>query len=112
MLGWAKEGELGKDTIKFLFPLRLGLLLLSSLASLVALTRLLAVRGESVFQAFRGRKRHKEIRAGEGGQGSYPFFKLKSQGLFKDFQKHISHFPRTPFSAKKSLESFYSSFTT
>ena len=33
------------------------------------------------------------------------FFKLKPQGLFKDFQKHISHFPRTPFSAKKNLES-------
>ena len=61
MLGWAKEGELAKDTIKFLFPLRLGLLLPSSLASLVALTRLLAVRGASVFPAFRGRKRHKEI---------------------------------------------------
>ena len=61
MLGWAKEGELAKDTIQCLFPLRLGLLLPLSLASLVALTRFLAVRGASVFQAFRGRKRHKEM---------------------------------------------------
>ena len=38
-------------------------------------------------------------------QGSYPFFGQKLQGLFKDFQGHISHFSRTPFSAKKSLES-------
>ena len=38
-------------------------------------------------------------------EGFVPFFKLKTQRLFKDFQKHISHFPRTPFSAKKSLES-------
>ena len=34
-----------------------------------------------------------------------PFFEQKIQGLFKDFQGHISHFSRTPFSAKKSLES-------
>ena len=27
------------------------------------------------------------------------------QGLFKNFQGHISHFSRTPFGAKKSLES-------
>lgn len=55
MLGWAKEGELAKDTRNFLFPLRLGHLLPSSLASLVALTRLLAVRGASVFQQERQR---------------------------------------------------------
>ena len=36
-----------------------------------------------------------------------PFFEQKIQGLFKDFQGHISHFSRTPFSAKKSLESFF-----
>ena len=34
-----------------------------------------------------------------------PFFEQKIQGLFKDFQKHVSHFSRSPFSAKKSLES-------
>ena len=33
------------------------------------------------------------------------FLSLKIQGLFKDFQGHISNFSRTPFSAKKSLES-------
>ena len=32
-------------------------------------------------------------------------FEQKIQGLFKDFQGHISNFSRTPFSAKKSLES-------
>ena len=37
--------------------------------------------------------------------GFVPFFEQKIQGLFKDFQGHISHFSRTPFSAKKSLES-------
>ena len=31
-------------------------------------------------------------------------FEQKIQGLFRDFQRHISHFSRTPFSAKKSLE--------
>ena len=30
------------------------------------------------------------------------FFGQKIQGLFKDFQGRISHFPRTPFTAKKS----------
>ena len=34
-----------------------------------------------------------------------PFFEQKLQGLFKDFQGHISHFSRTPFSAKKRFES-------
>ena len=33
------------------------------------------------------------------------FSEQKIQGLFKGFQGHISYFPRTPFSAKKSLES-------
>ena len=37
--------------------------------------------------------------------GFVRFFEQKLQGLFKDFQGHISHFSRTPFSAKKSLES-------
>ena len=32
-------------------------------------------------------------------------FEQKLQGLFKDFQGHISHFSRTPFSAKKRFES-------
>ena len=32
-------------------------------------------------------------------------FEQKIQGLFNDFQGHISHFSTTPFSAKKSLES-------
>ena len=32
-------------------------------------------------------------------------FEQKSQGPFKDFQGHISHFSRTPFSAKESLDS-------
>ena len=34
-------------------------------------------------------------------KGSYPFLK----GLFRDFQGHTSHYSRTPFNAKKSLES-------
>ena len=38
-------------------------------------------------------------------QGLYPFFQQKIQGLFTDFQGHISHCSRTPFSAKKGLES-------
>ena len=37
--------------------------------------------------------------------GLLPFFEQKLQGLFKDFQGHISHFSRTPFSAKKRFES-------
>ena len=37
--------------------------------------------------------------------GFVPFFEQKPQGLFKDFQGHISHFSRTPFSAKKRFES-------
>ena len=32
-------------------------------------------------------------------------FWAKNSRLFKDFQGHIFHFSRTPFSAKKSLES-------
>ena len=41
------------------------------------------------------------------------FFEQKIHGLFKDFPGHFSHFWRTPFSAKKSLESvFFSSPTT
>ena len=39
------------------------------------------------------------------GPGFVPFFGQKLQGLFNDFQGHISHFSRTPFSAQKSLES-------
>ena len=38
--------------------------------------------------------------------GFLPFFEQKIKGLFKDFQGPISHFSRTPFSAKTSLESF------
>ena len=38
-------------------------------------------------------------------QGTYPFLNKNVQGLFKDFQEHISHFSRTPFSAKKSVQS-------
>ena len=34
-----------------------------------------------------------------------PFFEQKILRLFKDFQKHGSHFSRTPFGAKKILES-------
>ena len=37
--------------------------------------------------------------------GFVRFFEQKLQGLFKDFQGYISHFSRTPFSAKKTLES-------
>ena len=37
--------------------------------------------------------------------GFISFFEQKIQGLFKDFQGHISHFSRTPLSAKKNLES-------
>ena len=37
--------------------------------------------------------------------GFVPFFGQKLQGFFKDFQGHISHFSKTPFSAEKSLES-------
>ena len=45
--------------------------------------------------------------------GFVPFFEQKIHGLFKDFPGHFSHFWRTPFSAKKSLESvFFSSSTT
>ena len=33
--------------------------------------------------------------------GFVPFFEQKIQELFKDFQGHIPHFSRTPFSAKK-----------
>ena len=36
-----------------------------------------------------------------------PFFEQKIQGRFKDFHGHISRFSRTPFSAKKSLESIF-----
>ena len=39
-----------------------------------------------------------------GLQGSYPSLHKKIQGLFKDFQGHISHCSRTPFTAKNSLE--------
>ena len=46
---------------------------------------------------------------GESVTRFVPFFDQKNQGLFKDFQGHISHFSRTPFSAKKSLESMSSS---
>ena len=35
------------------------------------------------------------------------FFEEKVEGLFKDFQGQISHFSRTPFNAKKSLESVF-----
>ena len=38
-------------------------------------------------------------------RGFVPFFDQKNQGLFKDVQGHIFHFSRTPFTAKKSLES-------
>ena len=42
-----------------------------------------------------------------------PFFEQKIQGRFKDFHGHISHFSRTLFSAKESLESiFFGSSTT
>ena len=42
-----------------------------------------------------------------------PFFEQKIQGRFKDFHGHISHFSRTLFSAKESLESiFFVSSTT
>ena len=45
--------------------------------------------------------------------GFVPFLEQKIQGIFKDFQGLISHFSRTPFSAKKSLESvFVGSSTT
>ena len=38
----------------------------------------------------------------ENYQGSYPLWNK----TFEDFQGHISHFSRNPFSAKKSLESY------
>ena len=41
-------------------------------------------------------------------QGSYPFLSKK----FKDFQGCLSHFSRTPLSAKKSLESVFFSSST
>ena len=37
--------------------------------------------------------------------GFVPFFEQTLQGFYKDFQGHISHFSRTPFSAKKRFES-------
>ena len=43
--------------------------------------------------------------AEQQGSGFVPFFEQKLQGLYKDFQGHISHFSRTPFSAKKRFES-------
>jgi len=48
-------------------------------------------------------------------QSSHPFFAQKIQGLFKDFQGHISHFSRLHSGVqKKSLESmsFFSSSTS
>ena len=54
-----------------------------------------------------------ELRGMYRHQGTYPFLNKKIQGLFKDFTGHISHFSRTPFSPKKSLESvFFSSSKT
>ena len=45
--------------------------------------------------------------------GGVPFFEQEIQGLFRDFQEHISHISGTPISAKKSLESvFFRSSTT
>ena len=46
--------------------------------------------------------------------GFVPFFEQKIQELFKDFQGHIPHFSRTPFSAKKEpwVYVFFSSSTT
>ena len=44
--------------------------------------------------------------------GFVPFLEQKIHGLFKDFQEHFSHFWRTPFSAKKSLESVFCSSST
>ena len=46
--------------------------------------------------------------------GFVPSFQQNIQGHLKDFQGHISHFSRTTFSAKKSLESmsFFSSSTS
>ena len=41
---------------------------------------------------------------GESVTRFVPFFDQKNQGLFKDFQGHISHFSRTPCGAKESLE--------
>ena len=38
-------------------------------------------------------------------QGSYPFLTKKIKDFSRTFQGHISHFSRTPFSAKKSLGS-------
>ena len=43
-----------------------------------------------------------------------PVFEQKIQGLFKDFQGHISHISRTLFNSKRALilMSFFSSSTT
>ena len=38
-------------------------------------------------------------------QGSYPFLNKKFKDFSQDFEGHISYFSRTPFNAKKSLES-------
>ena len=48
------------------------------------------------------------------GTGFVPFFEQKIHELFKDFQGHIPHFSRTPFSAKKEpwVYVFFSSSTT
>ena len=45
--------------------------------------------------------------------GFVPFFEQKLQGLFKDFQGHISHFSRTPIQCKKEpwVYVFFSSTT-
>ena len=45
------------------------------------------------------------VTQGRLASGFVPVFDQKNQVLFKDIQGHISHFSRTPFSTKKSLES-------
>ena len=35
--------------------------------------------------------------------GFVPIFEQKIQGLFKDFQEHISHISRTLFNSKRAL---------
>ena len=50
-----------------------------------------------------------EIKKVKNGRVGTLFLNIK----FKDFKVHISHLSRTPFRAKKSLESvFFSSSTT
>ena len=62
-------------------------------------------RNETLKKSLIERQSVKELEKYLRYTGFVPFFQQKLQGLFKDFQGHISQFSRTPFSAKKRFES-------